>query len=218
MYEFASLKPANDRCCVLPCLALAHTCQQLRSEYLPVSCAAAVTIDWKNVPGYLSIHATISGHAPNTKSAPSTVTIYTNVYQERIGGSAVSIDILPFMRMGEKNGEFPFQFELDPIHYDPDGYNEGDSLELEERRRNNAVLKADEKVAMRKIVANTDGKWLSDVRSGKVLEIVVSPLGTSEEPEIAYLSTIPKRPCLKKCRKDIGQLERSPGVIWREWR
>lgn len=180
VYEDVSTKSADDRCCVLPCLALAHVCQQLRAEYLPICCKAPVTIFWKDLPRYLDIHASISSTVYNTESAPSTITIYANAYERRLDSELVSVDILPLVKMKHRHAGFSCQLLRNAVF--DDEMDEGH--DKEQIKRDQADVVAADETAMQSFMTNENPKWLSDVQSGKIIEVTVSPMGTEKEPEL----------------------------------
>jgi hypothetical protein len=78
IYGFAAETQADQPRCVLPCLALAHTCQQLRTEYRPICLKRDIVIDWKTVAGYMRIFFPIAnGEIENMELAPMSMTIVT---------------------------------------------------------------------------------------------------------------------------------------------
>jgi hypothetical protein len=178
-YDFAATKDGGERCCVLPCLSLAQSCRQLRTEYMPICRKAPVTIDWKHVPAYFdTFYPTVHGKVQNVELAPLTMTIIVQV-AERIS-SDIRIDILPIVKMRAATSTFSYQFVYDATNLNGPGFIIGTSPHAKH------LLEADNNIVQSLVQHNMD-LWLADVHSGKVVKVLVTLIGIEEQPEVDIL-------------------------------
>jgi hypothetical protein len=180
IYDFAATKADSDRCCVLPGLALALTCRQLRAEYLPICRQALVTIDWNDVPRYFNAwYPSVAGQLQNIELAPPSITILvTGLSLDQLSSQTrdLEIDILSLVKMRLGKPGFSCRFQRNPAL----PYHEDEDRAAEQR----LYLKADTTMLLALIYHNNQ-RWSDNVQSGKVPELRVEPIG-GEEPTVYF--------------------------------
>jgi hypothetical protein len=180
IYTFASSPLAGERCCVVPSLALAQTCRQIRSEYRAICLKTHVTIDWKDVPLYLeTFFPTRDGRIPNIGLAPTGMTIFTNAYRKSSAAmSQVDIDFLPILRMSLMSETFRCDFM-----YDPRLSVLVEATDLNEDRRR--MIKADADT-IGEVLSHRHYDWLWDVAMGRVHKLMILHIGTEDYPNARF--------------------------------
>lgn len=109
IYGYVATTPTDDRCCVLLGLALTLACRQFRTEYRPICMNAAVTIDWKDIPDYLTtFYPTVDGAKFDLDLAPSSMTIICNTSLQ--DSKSVRIKILPILKFQHAQADFNCNF------------------------------------------------------------------------------------------------------------
>jgi hypothetical protein len=176
VYEYAATRQPNKRCSVLPCLALAQLCQQLRTEFRPICLKAAGTIDWMDLPHYIdTFFPMVEGKVQNIAHAPKIIeTIISDDCNP--GPGCVQIDLLPLVKMDLENNQFSCTFAhvMDPyeeVHHFPNNHEE--------------LMEVDTKV-LKILFGARDGRWVSDIEAGNVMNIMISPLGFSDGPSVTF--------------------------------
>jgi hypothetical protein len=175
------MKQDNEQFCVLPCLALAQSCLQLRREYLPICRTAPVTIDWADVPGYMEAFYPTSGSTvQHIDHAPRSITIaigMDNVSISLYYAGKVEIDLLPLLKIGRANPAF----SCNVIHALPSTTASGadhQKISTLERR----YLKA-ENAMIHAFMQCSNETWVKDVTSGNICKAMMSVIGTEQQPQ-----------------------------------
>jgi hypothetical protein len=175
------MKQDNEQFCVLPCLALAQSCLQLRREYLPICRTAPVTIDWADVPGYMETFYPTSGSTvQHIHHAPRSITIAIRMDDVSIStylGGKAEIDLLPLFKIGRANPAFSCSF----VHVSPSPTASGAKHQIVSTMER-SYLKSDSGV-IHAFMQCRNEMWLEDITSGKIFKAMVSLIGTDEEPE-----------------------------------
>ena len=172
IYDYASTKQPDERCSILPCIALAQSCQQLRTEYLPICFKADVTIDWKNLPRYIDrFYPTVGGEIQHIEQAPMKINILLplSVGCSRDDGS-VDFDLLPLIKMGLENQQVRCTFAHDGV--------------VEESKK--AVMSVDIR-AFENLLATRDDRWISDIRVGNLVNVMVDYEGLDVQPLTTFV-------------------------------
>ena len=183
IYDFAAATEAGQPRCVLPCLALAQTCQQLRTEYRPVCMKREIIIDWKAVTGYLrTFFPNVSGKIDNVELAPASMTIVTPWRGDAEREDHYGLDMLLLLKIGLCRPDFTCRLVHDTASlqlYDEDeekhreGYNFRDWID-------------EDATPVEKMMCNRHPRWISDIETGEITRIMVSNIGVSTSPQAAF--------------------------------
>ncbi|KAH7384006.1 hypothetical protein BKA66DRAFT_549423 [Pyrenochaeta sp. MPI-SDFR-AT-0127] len=172
IYEFAASTRANAQNRILPCLSLTQVNRRIRAEYRPICMKVDTTIDWKDFPNYLeTFHPTVDGKVTNVELFPASITIFADQYRK--DSRDIEIDILPLFKVGLEDENFSCAF-VDSVDTAPvRGDNEAEQLK--------DMLQADSDV-VKTLINHRDPEWIAAVDTGTVLKLLISPIGTTEEP------------------------------------
>ncbi|KAH8624050.1 hypothetical protein IG631_20789 [Alternaria alternata] len=187
VYDLAAETQADLPRCVLPCLALAQACQQLRIEYRPICTKRDIIIDWEKVPGYMrTFFSTVNGKIENIELIPSSITIVTP-WRGETSGNELQLDILPMIKVGLRQPDFTCNFihdaeSLKQMEVDP--YNSEDS-DIRDPRDIEDFL--DEDTAPLRIVMNHRGEeWTSDIETGRITKLLLCNIGVYAQPQALF--------------------------------
>ncbi|KAJ8114093.1 hypothetical protein OPT61_g3947 [Boeremia exigua] len=178
IYDFATHATNAGRCCVVPCLALAQSCRQIRCEYRPLCLKADVAIDWKDVSSYLNtFFPSHNGEVANIKLAPGRITVFTNTYRKRgLVKAAHEIDLLPILKFGLDNKEFACKFAERKIEGGcVENYGGLTQEELQ-------ILREADVNTIQTLLAHRNPEWVEDITKGRIRKLMASQLGTNEFP------------------------------------
>ncbi|KAJ4984943.1 hypothetical protein SVAN01_09549 [Stagonosporopsis vannaccii] len=105
IYAFTINAATGAKGWIVPCLALAQSCRQIRYECRPMCLKADVLIDWKNILAYLNLfYPTRDGVIENVKLASERIIIFTDPYPS--GGSKTDwteFNLLLIFKLGLAN-------------------------------------------------------------------------------------------------------------------
>ncbi|KAB2103248.1 hypothetical protein AG0111_0g8037 [Alternaria gaisen] len=187
VYDLAAKTQADLPRCVLPCLALAQACQQLRIGYRPICIKQDIIIDWQKIPGYMrTFFPTVNGKIENIELIPSSMTIVTPWCGEA-GKRGLQLDILPMIKVGLRQPDFTCNF----IHY-------GESLEKMEvppyiyedyalgYSTDMARFLQEDNELLRIIMNHRSEEWTSGIETGRITKILLSNIGVNEEPQALF--------------------------------
>ncbi|KAI4926197.1 hypothetical protein J4E85_006489 [Alternaria conjuncta] len=184
IYDFAAETEADQPRCVLPCLALAQSCQQLRTEYRSICLKRDIVIDWKAVTGYMrTFFPTVNGKIENVELAPANMTIVTPWRGKEVDYD-YELDILPLFKIGLYRPNFTCHLVHDPASlriY-------GDQMKLQGRYKFGAWIDEDT-IALKKVMRNRDPQWLSDINTGAITKVTVSNMGFIDPRATFYLTS-----------------------------
>jgi len=186
IYDFAAETEADQPRCVLPCLALAQSCQQLRTEYRSICLKRDIVIDWKAVAGYMrTFFPTVDGKIENVELAPANMTIVTP-WRGNEGGDGHELDVLPLVKIGLCRLNFTCHFVHDTARlqiHDED----------EEGQRAGYSFRAwidEDASSVENMMRNRHPQWLSDIETSVITRIMVSNIGVSDSPQtVLYLTS-----------------------------
>ncbi|KAI4910804.1 hypothetical protein J4E90_007060 [Alternaria incomplexa] len=183
IYDFAAATEASQPRCVLPCLALAQTCQQLRTEYRSICLKRDIVIDWKAVTGYLrTFFPNVNGKIDNVELAPASMTIVTPWRGDAEREDHYGLDMLLLVKIGLCRPDFTCHLVHDTASlqlYDEDeekhreGYNFRDWID-------------EDATPVEKMMCNRHPRWISDIETGEITRIMVSNIGVSTSPQAAF--------------------------------
>ncbi|KAI4712249.1 hypothetical protein J4E89_002515 [Alternaria sp. Ai002NY15] len=183
IYDFAAATEADQSRCVLPCLALAQTCQQLRTEYWPVCMKREIIIDWKAVTGYLrTFFPNVNGKIDNVELAPASMTIVTPWRGDAEREDHYGLDMLLLVKIGLCRPDFTCRLVHDTASlqlYDED----------EEKHREGYKFTDwidEDATPVEKMMCNRHPRWISDIETGEITRIMVSNIGVSTSPQAAF--------------------------------
>lgn len=178
IYVFTTHAPAGAKRCVVPCLALAQSCRQIRREYRPICLKADVSMDWKDVPLYLDqFFPTRDGIVTDIELAPGRMNIFTD-------NSSAEIDMLTILKFGLANESFDCQFskgakapsDCGVIHEEDDDLSEEDLSTL---------FNADVDT-IKKLLAHRHPHWVADVAEGRIHRLMITQIGTNSYPQAKF--------------------------------
>ncbi|KAI4666364.1 uncharacterized protein J4E79_002402 [Alternaria viburni] len=180
IYEFAAETEADQPRCVLPCLALAQTCQQLRTEYRPVCMKREIIIDWKAVTGYLHhFFPNVDGKVVNAELVPKGITVVTP-WRGQEEGDGSKLDLLPIIKVGLCRPDFTCRFVHDKTimklvledgKYHPDEF---------------AEFVNEDSGSLGNVVCNRNEKWLLEIATGVIKRIILSNIGVYGAPQAEF--------------------------------
>ena len=137
---------------------------------------ASVTIDWADVPGYFdAFYPSTAGQVQNIDYAPSSMAIFTDIYHTN--DISVEVDILPLLKIWHTHDTFKCDFVRSITNMD------GPGRVVEATAEEQAYLKAD-RTLLQSLIRHKNEQWLDDISNGKVVKILVSPIGMEPEPEV----------------------------------
>ena len=187
MYDLAAKTQADLPRCVLPCLALAQACQQLRIKYCPICIKRDIIIDWQKVSGYIrTFFPTVNGKIGKVELIPSSMTIVTP-WRGEAGGNGIQLDILPIIKVGLRRPDFTCKF----IH-------DGESLKQREvplysskhshfgDLRDIARYLHEETALLRIVMNHRSEEWISDIETGRITEILLCDISVLVEPQAVF--------------------------------
>lgn len=182
IYGLVTSSTVDERCSVVPGLALAHTCQQIRDEYRPMCLRADVTIDWRDVPTYFNLFfPTRNGVTANIEFAPERMTIFNNTcFTKGFFQNFVIIDILPIVNFSLAKQNFTCIFTKRKSKRGPS---------LLDRLHTAAQLQALQLAdvhTLRQIITHRNRGWVEDVSAGRIHKIMISQVGTSAFPTATF--------------------------------
>jgi hypothetical protein len=110
IYDFAAITTDCDQhSCVLPTLSLAHTCRQVRTEYLPICKNAPAVVLWSDLEEYFSVFfQNVNSWVADFTQAPRSMTILVDFGPPHQEGT---IDLLPLIKIQHANTTFSCHFE-----------------------------------------------------------------------------------------------------------
>lgn len=133
-----------------------------------------MVIDWKDVPAYLNtFHPTVDGRVTNIKLVPASITVISEKNVKN--GQEVNIDILPLFKIGFENSSFSCTFVQDAAAA------RGTRKRHEDFEEEDEIFDADANT-VQTILKHRFPQWISDVYTGTVLKLVITPIGTREDP------------------------------------
>ncbi|KAI4644918.1 hypothetical protein J4E93_005716 [Alternaria ventricosa] len=183
IYDFAVETEANRPRCVLPCLALAQSCQQLRTEYRSICLKRDIIIDWKAVTGYMRTFFPIeNGKIDNVELAPASMTIVTPWRGDAEGEDHYGLDMLSLVKIGLCRPDFTCHLVHDTAKLQLHD-------EHEEKHREGYNFRGwidEDATAVERMMFNRHPRWLSDIETGSITRIMVSNIGVSTSPQAAF--------------------------------
>ncbi|KAF2623798.1 hypothetical protein BU25DRAFT_424490 [Macroventuria anomochaeta] len=182
IYTFATYATTKEGCCVVPCLALAQTCRQIRHEYRSMCLRADVVINWRDVPSYFdTFFPTSKGKIVNIGLVPKCMTIFTNTFlrndQDQI---PVELDLLPILKFGLANKMFTCKFVKCEVQ------NSACVQDEEIFREEIQTLLAADVNTIQKLLTHQHQDWVEDVTKGRIHRLMVSHIGTDAYPHAKF--------------------------------
>ncbi|KAI4646259.1 uncharacterized protein J4E78_009180 [Alternaria triticimaculans] len=184
IYDFAAETEADQPRCVLPCLALAQTCQQLRTEYRSICLKRDIVIDWKAVTGYMrTFFPTVNGKIEHVELAPANMTIVTP-WRGKPEDTGDGLDLLPLVKFGLCRPNFACHFIHDTKILER-AEKEADKKPHSDGRNFRGYINEDAE-ALEGIMRSRNPKWLSDIEIGVVTKLVAFNIGVSDPPQATF--------------------------------
>jgi len=174
IYDFPAIPTDADRnVCSLPTLSLAHTCRQLRTEYLPIFKTAPATVPWSKLASYLStFYSNANGTLAHIAQAPRSLTIFVGYNHPKEDGI---INLLPLFIFQHANAGFLCDFGRHAEQLD------GTSSEALNLRK---FLKDDGEMLCA-LLRHDDSQWLDDINSGRIGNILINAVGQGMPPTVS---------------------------------
>ncbi|KAI4675089.1 uncharacterized protein J4E88_007993 [Alternaria novae-zelandiae] len=184
IYDFAAETEADQPRCVLPCLALAQSCQQLRTEYRSICLKRDIVIDWKAVAGYMrTFFPTVDGKIENVELAPANMTIVTP-WRGKTEDTGGELDLLPLVKFGLCRPNFACHFIHDTKILER-AEKEADTNPHSDGRNFRGYIK-DDTEALEGMMGSRNPKWLSDIETGVITKLIAFNIGVSDPPQATF--------------------------------
>ncbi|RYN75913.1 hypothetical protein AA0120_g11826 [Alternaria tenuissima] len=187
VYDLAAKTQADLPRCVLPCLALAQACQQLRIEYRSICIKQEIIIDWQKVPGYTrTFFPTVNGKIENIELMPSSMTIITP-WRGEPGKRGLQLDMLPMIKIGLCRPGFTCEFihdgeslrKIEDPFYNFEDFDSGDLGEIPRFFQEDNEL-------LRIVMDHRSEEWTSDIETGRITQILLCDIGVMENPQALF--------------------------------
>jgi hypothetical protein len=149
---------------------------------------AAVTIDWKNVQGYLdTFYPTVNKKIENIELAPSRMTIMAEL--DAATGSGTKIDFLPVVKFGLYDRHFSCRFNHVKDVFQSSSllrYQQEQNLREGDMKNHLEDFMRQDGGSLKALVEHRHPKWASDVARGLVVKILISDIGVYAAPKVQF--------------------------------
>lgn len=167
---------------MVPGLALASTCRQIREEYRPMCLRADVTLDWRDIPTYFALFFPFqNGATVNIEFAPERMTIFNNTcFTKGLFRSLVIIDLLPLVNFSLAKENFSCTFTTRESKRKPSMMDRlYTPAQLQDMQRADSLT-------LQQIVTHRNSEWAQDISAGRIHKIIVSQVGTGLFPRATF--------------------------------